>query len=316
VEDHVGPRALQFCHQRGKIRRSSGIAFLQHDLETGLLRAGIVALGNVDAVGAVLMNDGNAQILRLLAELLLGVLRDEIHRHHAELVARGLRAEYVFEILVGQHRRRDAGGDPHEVLQLLDPRRHRHALRRGEEAEQHVDLFLLDQPDGLVDRHIRLALGVGVDGLDLVTLDAGLGVLVEHDLGADILQLRTAARERAGQVVNHADLDFFLLSLGGNRHPQHRQCGGQPNEQACSLAPRHGILPWIIFCALRFLFLLAPITLVARSDVKRIACGHIAQARSRPANPGRQGWDANCVSRNAVTKRGIAELRSRVPRTR
>jgi hypothetical protein len=72
-------------------------------------------------------------------------------------------------------------------------------LRRREEAEQHVDLFLLDQPHRLVDRDIRLALGVGVDRLDLVTLDAGLGVLVEHDLGADILQLRTAARERAGQ---------------------------------------------------------------------------------------------------------------------
>ena len=75
VEDHVGPRALQLGHQRGEIGRSGGIAFLQHDVEAGLLGAGLVALGHVDAVGAVLVNDGDAQILRLLAELLLGVLR-------------------------------------------------------------------------------------------------------------------------------------------------------------------------------------------------------------------------------------------------
>ena len=166
---------------------------------------------------------------------------------------RGLRTEHVFEVLVVEHGRGNAGGDPHEVLELLDAGGHRHALRRREEAEQHVDLFLLDQPHRLVDRHVRLALGVGVDRLDLVALDAGLGVLVEHDLGADILQLRTAARERAGQVVNHADLDFFLLGIGGNRHPQHRQCGRQPNEQACSFVPRHGILPWIIFLCSAFL---------------------------------------------------------------
>ena len=229
---------------------------------------------------------------------------------------RGLRAEHVFEVLVGEHRGGDAGGDPHEVLQLLDARGHRHALRRGEEAEQHVDLFLLDQPDRLVDRDIGLALGVGVDGLDLVALDAGLGVLVEHDLGADILQLRAAARERAGQVIDHADLDFFLLGLGGNRHPQHRHCGRQPNKQACSFAPRHEILPGLFFVHCVFLFFLAPITLVARPDVKRIACGHVAQARSKSAKPARQGWDANCASMNAVTKRGIAEVRSRAPRTR
>ena len=156
---------------------------------------------------------------------------------------RGLRTEHVFVVLVGQHRRGNAGGDPHELLELLDARGHRHALRRREEAEQHVDLFLLDQADGLVDGDIGLALGVGVDRLDLVALDAGLGVLVEHDLGADILQLRAAARERAGQVVDHADLDFLFLGLGGNRHPQHRDCGRQPNEQACSFAPRHEILP-------------------------------------------------------------------------
>ena len=106
VEDHVGPRALQLGDQRGEIGRGGGIAFLQHDVEAGLLGAGLVALGDVDAIGAVLVDDGDAQILRLLAELLLGVLRDEIHRHHAELVAGRLRTEHVFVVLVRRTRRR------------------------------------------------------------------------------------------------------------------------------------------------------------------------------------------------------------------
>jgi hypothetical protein len=232
------------------------------------------------------MDDGDAQVLRLLAELFLGVLRDEIHRHQAELVAGSLRAEYVFEVLVGEHRGRNAGRDPHKILQLLDARGHRHALRRGEEAEQHVDLFLLDQPHRLVDRNIRLALGIGIDRFDLVTLDAGLGVLVEHDLGADILQLGAAAGERAGQVVNHADLDFLFLGLGGNRHPQHRECGRQPNEQACSFAPRHQNLPgWCNapYVFYRFVFIVVlVITRAAPRDVKPYHRGHTVAPPRHP----------------------------------
>ncbi len=189
------------------------------------------------------MDDGDAQVLRLLAELGKRVLGDEIHRHQAELVAARLRTEDIFVVLAVEHGGGNAGGDPHELLQLLDAGGHRHALRRGEEAQQHVDLFLLDQADRLVDGDIGLALGVGIDRLDLVTFDPGLGVLVEHDLGADILQLRAAARERAGQVENHADLDFLFLGLGGNRHSQRRHCGHQPHEQACSLALKHRTLP-------------------------------------------------------------------------
>ena len=75
VEDHVGPGAFQFGDERGEIRRGGGIAFLQHDVEAGLLGAGLVALGDVDAIGAVLVDDGDAQILRILAELFLRILR-------------------------------------------------------------------------------------------------------------------------------------------------------------------------------------------------------------------------------------------------
>ena len=69
VEDHIGPGALQLGDQRGEIGRGGRIAFLQHDVEAGLLGAGLVALGHVDPVGAILVDDGDAQILRLLAEL-------------------------------------------------------------------------------------------------------------------------------------------------------------------------------------------------------------------------------------------------------
>ena len=68
VENHIGPGPFQFGHQRGKIGRGGGIAFLHHEIEAGLLGAGLVALGHVDAIGAVLVDDGDAQILRLLAE--------------------------------------------------------------------------------------------------------------------------------------------------------------------------------------------------------------------------------------------------------
>ncbi len=70
--------------------------------------------------------------------------------------------------------------------------------------------------------------------------------MVEHDLGADILQLRTAARERTGQVEDDADLDFLFLGLGGNRHAQHRTRDDQPSEQASQITHQHQNLPWEI----------------------------------------------------------------------
>src|SRR5437764_1371493 len=80
--------------------------------------------------GSIVMDDGDAQVLRLLAEFFFRILGDEVHRHKAELIAAGLRAKDVFEVLVRDHGRGNAGGDPHEILQLLDAGGHRHALRR------------------------------------------------------------------------------------------------------------------------------------------------------------------------------------------
>ena len=85
LHDDVGPGALQLGHQRGEIGRGGGVAFLQHHVEAGLLGALFVALGDVHAIGAVLVDDGHAQVLGVLPELGLGVLGHEVGGHQPEL---------------------------------------------------------------------------------------------------------------------------------------------------------------------------------------------------------------------------------------
>ncbi len=84
---------------------------------------------------------GDAQVLGLLAELALAFWLMKVHGHQAELLAARMGAEHVFQVPASSTAGGDAGRDPHELLQLLDAGRHRHALRRGVEAQQHVDLL-------------------------------------------------------------------------------------------------------------------------------------------------------------------------------
>ena len=77
-------------------------------------------------------------------------------------------------------------------------------------------LFLLDETNSFVDGHVRLALRVCIDRVDLVALDATLAVeMVDHDFGTERVQARATGGERAGVVVNHADLDFLVCGNGG-----------------------------------------------------------------------------------------------------
>src|SRR5262249_45711655 len=72
----------------------------------------------------------------------------------------------------------------------------------------------------LVDRHVGLALGVGVDRLDLVALDAApLREVIDHDLGAESVQVRPTAGERPAVIEDDADLELLGLGegLGGER---------------------------------------------------------------------------------------------------
>ena len=218
VQQHVGARALELGDQAGQVGSAGGIALLQHDVHAVLLALRFVALRDADAVGPVLVDDGDAQIARLDAELGFGVEVDVVARPGAELVGMRLRPEDVVQLLVLENRGGDANVDPQELLARVDLLHHRHALGARVHARDDVDLLLVDEAGHLVDGDVDLRLRVGEDGVDLVAHHAAL--LVEHvdgGLGADLRGLRAAAGERAGDVVDEADLDFLLLRLGGER---------------------------------------------------------------------------------------------------
>ena len=163
VQDDVGLRAPQLGDERGEVGGGRRVALLVHDLHAELLALGLVAHGDADAVGAVLVDDGDLDVLDLLAELGLGVLGDEGAGGLAELVGVHLRAEHVLQVLVLEHGRGDAHVGPHELLGRVDLGGHRHAVRAGVDAHQQVDLDVVEQALGLVDGDVGLGLGVGLD---------------------------------------------------------------------------------------------------------------------------------------------------------
>ncbi|MFK4580640.1 hypothetical protein ABIF83_004087 [Bradyrhizobium ottawaense] len=144
----------------------------------------------------------------------------------AVLVGMDLRAKHVLQILVLEHGGRDRGRDPEDLLLLLDLRRHRHRMRAGIDAVDDVDLFLADQPLGLVDGDVGLALGIRRDRHDLgLAADAALLVdEVDGDLRADRGGDRAACGEGTGEVVDQADAQILGLRLGPG--PIEAECGG------------------------------------------------------------------------------------------
>ncbi len=213
MRDHIGASALDLGHQHREVGGGGRIAFLQHDIEAGLLGIGLVGGRNADAVGAVFVNQRDLDVLGLDPELGLGVFGEEAGKGLAVLIGVNLRTEHVLQVLVLEHGGRNRCRDPEDLLLLLDLRRQRHCMGTGKNAVDDVDLFLIDQADGLVDRDVGLALGIGVDRNDLVfAADAAFLVdEVDRDLRADRAGDRTARRERAGQVVDHADPQGFGL---------------------------------------------------------------------------------------------------------
>src|SRR5207245_1860146 len=104
----------------------------------------------------------------------------------------------------------------------------------------------LDQPHGLVDGDVGLALGVGVHRFDLIALDAALlDEVVDHDLGAERVELGAAARERAGVVIDDADLQLLALRrrVRRQRETQHHRQRDQPTRDAHRSIPEHERLP-------------------------------------------------------------------------
>src|SRR6266498_3180649 len=99
---HVRISYAVFClkKKRRQIRRRRRVSFLQDDREASLLGALLVALRDVDAVGNVLVTDGDAQRLGLLTELGLRVLSEKVRRHQPELPPARLPPEDVFQVPV------------------------------------------------------------------------------------------------------------------------------------------------------------------------------------------------------------------------
>jgi hypothetical protein len=59
VEDHVRLTALELGDERGQIRGRGRVAFVDNHLEAGLGRPFGGALGDVGAIGSVLVDDGD-----------------------------------------------------------------------------------------------------------------------------------------------------------------------------------------------------------------------------------------------------------------
>ena len=207
VRDHVGFGALELGYQHREVGRGRRIAFLEHDLEAGLLGIGLVGGGNADAVGTVFVNQRDLDVLGLDAELGFGVFADEVRKGLAVLIGMNLRPENVLQVFVLEHGGRNRGRDPEDFLVLLDFARERDRVRTRINAVDDVDLLLVDQAFGFIDRNVGLALGIGGERGDLVlATDAALLVdEIDCNLRADRRGNRPARSKGTGQVVDQAD---------------------------------------------------------------------------------------------------------------
>ena len=233
----VRPRALELGHQRRQIGRARRIGFLQHDLADVLfVGKALVGLLHAGAVGAVLVDQRDLQVRGLGAELRLAVFAEQRDRRLAIGVRLRRRAKDIAQMPVLQHRGGDRAVDPQDLFGLVDFGGERHRLRARIDAEDDVDLFLGDQPLGLVDRDIDLALRVGADRLDLVFAEnAALAVdMVDRELRADRQRHRAGAGKGPGKIVQQPDADRFSWA----KHPGQRQrAARQPRRSTDEQAP-------------------------------------------------------------------------------
>ena len=230
----AGP--LELGHQRGEIGRGGRITFLHDDLQAALFGEPLAGVGDADAIGAILVDDRDLDGAWLGAELRLGVVGDKGRERLAVLVGINLGAEDVLQVLVLEHGRRDRRRDPEDFLLRLHLGGERHGLRAGIDAVDDVDLLLADQPLDLVDRHIDLALAIGIDRHDLVLAGNAAALVdeIDRDLGADGAGDRAAGGEWAGQVVDDADPHGLRLGAGKASGKAHcgKRCGGCLEQRA------------------------------------------------------------------------------------
>src|SRR5712664_784535 len=232
VEQHVGPRGAQLGYERGEVGGLDRVAFLEHHLHADLLGLRLVGRGHAGAVGPVLVDDGGPDVLGRLLQLLLRVVGDVIDGAGAEEGAVGLGPEGELEVPVLDHRVRDGGGDPEELLLLVDPLRDRDRVGARVDAGQDVDLLDVQQALRLVDRHVSLGLAVAVHLDDLVLAEhaALLVDVVDDHLGPAPAVERAGGRERARVVVERADLDGLGLRDRGRRGSDEQRGGGERGQ--------------------------------------------------------------------------------------
>ncbi len=230
VEEDVGLAGAQLGDQRAEVRGLDREAFLEDDLHALLLGLGLVGGGHPGAVRPVLVDDRHAQILGRLLEPLLRVAGDVLHRVGAEQAAVGLGPERVLEIAIHEHAVGDGGGDPQELLLLVDLLGQRDGVGTRVDAGQDVDLLDVQQPLGLVDGDLGLRLAVAVDLHDLVLAQHATALVdeIDHHLGAAPAVERAGGRERTRVVEEHADLDGLALGVdarhdGGNHDDRHHE---------------------------------------------------------------------------------------------
>ena len=130
-----------------------------------------------------------------------------------------------------------------QAVQFLEHRQHRLARHRGPAAEHDRDLVLRDQLARLLGEQRPVRRRVDDHGLELLAQHAALGVDLVDRHQRDVLQHRLADRHRAGQRVQHADLD----RVGGVRRRAQRESGSrercrerQSFQKTSSL---HGLVP-------------------------------------------------------------------------
>ena len=107
-------------------------------------------------------------------------------------------------------------------------------------------------------------------------------------------------------------LIFFSWASAETAIPSTAIAANSPTSRRAALRTGIEILPGLLCIA--FLVLVAAYHI---GSADQMSSALLASARRRPptkqASPARQGWDANCASMKAVTKRGIAAVRSRAP---
>ena len=247
VQDNVGARAPELGHQRGKIRCARRVAFPEHDLiDAARLALRDIRLGDAGAVRSVLVDHRDLEVLGIDAELGLGMLREERRTGFAVLIGMNLCPEHVVEVLALEHRGGDGGGNPKDLFPCLELGGERHRMRARIDAENDVDVFLVDQALRLIDGHVGLALGIGLDRLDLVFAEHAAVLVgeIHRDLRADRARQRPGRRERAGQIVEHADPDRFFLRPDERGHAQERARRNAGRRELEHGTPcLHGILP-------------------------------------------------------------------------